>query len=93
MTKHCKNNMQIRRNRAPREMPPIQRKEAATIMYISDGTGRDSYVKSCSGGLINDYKGTSAMNQFSGGLRAHPKLPAPRKTSITKQNSVTAEDF
>ena len=39
-------------------------KQAVAFNYISDGTGRDSYVVQNSGGLVNDFKGVPVESFF-----------------------------
>jgi hypothetical protein len=48
-------------------------KDAVSLTYHSDGTGRDSYVISNSGGLVNDYGGSHREDvRFKAHLRHNP---------------------
>jgi hypothetical protein len=51
----------------------VARKEATAFDYISDGSGRDSYILQNSGGLKREYKGGHA--NFTGSLRQHEDTP------------------
>ena len=48
-------------------------KEAVSFTYHSDGSGRDSYVISNSGGLVNDYGSSHRHDvRFKNNLRQNP---------------------
>lgn len=44
-------------------------KDAVAFKYFGDGSGRDSYVTSDSGGLIPKYYGRGTQQNFLNGLR------------------------
>ena len=54
------------------------KKEASPLKYISDGSGRDSYVTRDSGGNIPQFHCVSNKTFFSS-LRGSPKLAQPKK--------------
>jgi hypothetical protein len=47
--------MQHRNNSVHHDTIPVPRKDPPSFTYISDGTGRDSYVIKGNGGMVNDY--------------------------------------
>lgn len=54
-------------------------KDAVSFTYHSDGTGRDSYVISNSGGLVNDYGGSHRQDvRFKAHLRHNPYQVLPQ---------------
>ena len=59
------------------------RKEAKTLKYTSDGTGRDSYVLAHSGGLVCDYNYKRPDEAFKGWLRAQDRSMVPHVSSTS----------
>lgn len=59
---------------------PSPRKEATSTTYRSNGSGRDSYIISNSGGLVHDFRGNSSDRMFKSTLRSSEES-AFRKTS------------
>jgi hypothetical protein len=82
-----------RKEYSPPQFAPIPRKAVPSHTYVSDGTGRDSYVIQHSGGLVSDYRGLRGIHAFKQSLRQHAKLPqrrrkgSPSTVDITEYNN------
>ena len=50
------------------------------VHYVSDGTGRDSYIVRSSGGLFNEYNPGSTKNSFYTSLRNYDRTIYNRKS-------------
>lgn len=62
--------------------------------YISDGSGRDSYVIQHHGGLVRDYNCFKPyVDAFKDGLRKHKKISKYAKKHDFTKGSVDIEDF
>ena len=69
-------------------------KDAVSFTYHSDGTGRDSYVISNSGGLISDYNGSRRADiLFKANLRHQVKPVLPHLRTPNKMRSVDITDY
>ena len=72
--------MMMRRNQSISHCSiPKPRNDAKSFTYISDGSGRDSYVIKGNGGLVADYRTINPDKMFYSSLRQHEILPEPRK--------------
>lgn len=61
--------MQTKKFGPGRDGSPKPFKPTPPFKYISDGSGRDSYVIKNSGGLVNEFKGGAADKVFLSSLR------------------------
>ena len=75
-----------------RDHGPKPQKDAVSFKYHADGTGRDSYVISNSGGLISDYKGSRRADiLFKANLRhqVKPVLPSLKTPNAMRSVDIT----
>ena len=56
-------------NQSKRFKYVLNRKEATSIKYFGDGSGRDGYVIKECGGLIPNYKDNDVLRNFCSSLR------------------------
>ena len=92
LTREPKSHMMwsTRGMKSPRDLRAMPGKPAVAFQYHSDGTGRDSYVVSNSGGLVSDFRGSKADNFFTGTLRQHGELSPGRAAALMNATDYTS---
>jgi hypothetical protein len=83
---NCDKNYMMSRpfRRTQQNFNPSPQKEATAHKYQSDGSGRDSYVISNSGGLVSDFHGSNRADvNFVSGLRQCPANVMPARNLLS----------
>ena len=77
-----------------RDTKPKPLKDAMPILYHADGTGRDTYCISNSGGLTHDYgKSLPKDSYFRSTLRYQPKSVLPGASVRESSNGLDLTDY
>jgi len=77
-----------------RDTKPKPVKDAMPLLYHADGTGRDTYVISNSGGLTHDYgKSLPKDSYFRSTLRYQPKSVLPCGSVRDSSNGLDLTDY